>query len=58
MKIFLTILSFIGLALTILPSFLVFSKIINWETHLTLMTIGTLLWFLTVPFWMKKEDEA
>jgi hypothetical protein len=58
MRIIFIILSFIGLALTIFPAFFVFSKVITWETYITLMITGTLLWFLTVPFWMKKGDEV
>jgi hypothetical protein len=58
MKNLLIILSFIGLAFTILPAFFVFSKIISWEIYVILMSLGTLMWFLTVPFWMKKEDEV
>ena len=53
MKTLLKILSSIGLLLTVMPSFLVFSHIISKSTHLTLMLTGTLLWFLSAPFWMK-----
>jgi hypothetical protein len=58
MKIFLIILSLIGLALTLLPSILVFAHQMDWNIHITLMIIGTILWFITVPFWMKKEDKV
>ena len=58
MKIILIIISFIGLMLTILPAFLVFTKAVSWETHISLMTIGAIIWFSTAPFWMKKEDEV
>ena len=58
MKIILIIISFIGLLLTVLPAFLVFSKTISWNLYITLIFIGTMIWFLTAPFWMKKEDEA
>lgn len=56
MRALLKLSSFIGLGLTVIPSFLVFAQTITWKIYLTLMTIGTLLWFLTAPFWMKKES--
>lgn len=55
MKIVLMILSFIGLGLTVVPAFLVFAGTIEWETHANLMMAGTILWFITAPFWMKKD---
>ena len=39
-------LSFIGLALTVLPSFWVFSGKIEWDLHARLMLIGMVLWFV------------
>lgn len=55
MQFILKILSYIGLILTVVPSFLVFAGVIELSFHKTLMLIGTLLWFLTAPFWMNKE---
>ena len=49
-------LSFIGLALTVVPAFLVFSGKLTWDTHVFLMGIGAVLWFATAPFWMVNED--
>ena len=49
-------LSFVGLALTVGPSFLVFAGAIAWETHAALMLVGTVLWFATAPFWMNPAD--
>ena len=49
-------LSFVGLVLTVGPSFLVFAGVIAWETHAALMLVGTVLWFATAPFWMKATD--
>ena len=57
MKKILIIISFVGLILTVLPAFLVFTKSVSWEVHANLMTLGTIIWFATAPFWMKKEDE-
>lgn len=54
----LKIISYIGLILTVVPSFLVFSGAIELSFHKTLMLIGTLLWFFTAPFWMNKQKEG
>jgi len=56
MKIILKIVSLIGLGLTLIPSFLVFAGTIEFESNKILMFVGTLLWFTTVPFWMKKSS--
>ncbi len=45
--------SLLGLLLTLIPSFLVFYKVIDRPTHFILMLIGTFLWFVSAPFWMK-----
>jgi hypothetical protein len=47
-----------GLALTIVPAFLVFAGTLTWRTHAVLMAVGALLWFGTAPFWMLKRDSA
>ena len=56
MKNLLKTLSYIGLGLTVIPSFFVFSGQIAWSTHARLMMAGTLLWFVTAPFWIKKRS--
>jgi len=55
LKTVLKIISFIGLILTLLPALLVFLKLIAFNWHLNLMMLGTMLWFGSAPFWMKKE---
>ena len=52
MKKILKLISWAGLALTIIPSLLVFSGVVAIETHYVLMAIGMVLWFGTAPFWM------
>jgi len=47
--------SFVGLALTVVPAALVFAGTMAWSTHATLMLIGTIAWFVTSPFWMQEE---
>lgn len=49
------IISFIGLALTIIPSFLVLIGEASMAQNRNLMLIGTLLWFGSVPFWMNRK---
>jgi ABC-type sulfate transport system permease component len=55
MKIMLKALSFAGLALTIVPSILVWNGIIAMKIHYLLMTIGLALWFTSAPFWMRSK---
>ena len=58
MKVLLKTISFVGLALTIVPAFLVFQGIISFELNQNLMLIGTAGWFLSAPYWMNKGSEA
>lgn len=53
MKSMLKILSYSGLALTGIPSILLFTGSIEHETHLRLMGAGMILWFATAVFWIK-----
>lgn len=50
----LMIVSFISLAITIVPAFLVFAQKMPMEQNKILMFIGTIGWFVTAPFWIKK----
>ena len=52
MRTALKLISFTGLGLTLIPSFLVFAGRIVWETHAALMLVGTVLWFASAPLWM------
>lgn len=56
MKLLLKIISYLGLALTIVPAFLVFKGIIDMKTHFTLMIAGIVLWFGSAPFWMESHS--
>jgi len=58
MKSVLKLISFVGLALTLFPAFLVFSGVMTWDRYATWMLVGTLLWFLSAPFWMKQPDDG
>ncbi len=55
MKLLLKFASFVGLALTVAPAFLVFTGDITWSTHAGLMLAGTILYFSTAPFWMGQK---
>lgn len=50
--------SYAGLALTILPSLLVLSGSMDLERHYTWTLAGTVIWFLTAPFWMDRKKKA
>ncbi len=49
------LLSYAGLALTLVPSLLVFAGSIAFQLHKQLMLVGAILWFATTPFWLGKE---
>lgn len=51
----LMILSFAGLTMTIVPSFLVFFQKMPLDQNKMLMALGTVIWFVTAPLWMKKN---
>jgi hypothetical protein len=57
MKILLIIISSIGLAMSILPSVLVFLGKMDMQTNTTLMAIGMVLWFGTSPFWINSKTD-
>ncbi len=49
-------LSFIGLGLTIVPSILVYMTLISHDMHTNFMGAGMVLWFVTAPFWINKDN--
>lgn len=56
MKKILMILSYFGLACTIVPSLLVLNGVIDLQQNFLLMSIGMVFWFATAPFWMKSKS--
>ena len=54
MTLFLKIISFIGLGLTIIPSVLVLSGVMNISLNKLLMAAGMVLWFSGAYFWINK----
>ncbi len=55
MKTILKVISIIGLILTLAPSILVFTGSITLDMNKWLMLSGTILWFVSAPFWMNKK---
>jgi len=49
-------LSFCGLALSVIPAFLVLGGAMARQTYLYLMLLGMFLWFGSAIFWIKKDD--
>ena len=47
--------SLIALAVTLVPGLLFFAELIDLHTVQWAALIGTIAWFLTVPFWMGRE---
>lgn len=48
----------VGLALTAVPSVLVFMGSITPEVNKQLMAAGTVIWFVAAPIWFRKSREA
>ena len=55
MKTICKMISYVGLIVTVVPSMLVFSGMVELETHKVMMLIGMILWFITAPFWMNRQ---
>lgn len=60
MKSILKLVSYLGLALSLIPGLMVFTGRIELETSKNILIAGMLLWFLTAVFWIERssfEDE-
>jgi hypothetical protein len=57
MKKVLVLMSYIGLALTAIPAFFVFTGKLSFEQYKSLMIAGAVLWFLTAPFWIDRTTK-
>ena len=51
----LKLVSWLGLALTLLPSFFVFTDRLSLETFQAVVLAGSLLWLTTAPFWVNRS---
>jgi hypothetical protein len=58
MKILVKFISFIGLGLTLIPAFLVFTGDLSLDSDKIIMFIGTFIWFVSAPSWMNKAEES
>jgi hypothetical protein len=57
MKPLVKLISYIGLGLALIPSFLVFTGNISLDSSKMLTFIGTIIWFVSAPSWMNKAEE-
>jgi hypothetical protein len=48
--------SVVGLLLTIVPAVLVFNGYMSLEQNRVWMTVGTVVWFVATPVWMKPSS--
>lgn len=55
MKTLLKVISFAGLVLMFAAAVMVFNDALDRNTYLILALVGTVMWFATVPFWMKRR---
>ena len=55
MKTLLKLISFAGLALMFGSAIMVFNDALTKDTYLVVSLVGTVMWFATVPFWMKRR---
>lgn len=58
MKILLKTGSFLGLALTIVPSLIFFTGDLELSQMKVYMGVGMVLWFVTAPFWINKSSKS
>lgn len=58
MKILLKTGSFLGLALTLVPSLIFFTGDLELSQMKGYMGIGMALWFVTAPFWINKSSKS
>jgi hypothetical protein len=47
--------SYLGLAASIVPAFLLFGGVVSKGTYLWLMILGMVTWFGTATFWIKRD---
>jgi hypothetical protein len=54
-RLILKAISYIGLAVSIIPAFLVFAGVLSKQVYLNLMIVGMVLWFGSAIFWVKRD---
>lgn len=58
MKKLMSFVALVGLALTLIPSVLVFTGSITLDLNKQLMAAGTIIWFVAAPIWFRKSREV
>jgi hypothetical protein len=58
MRLVLQIISWIALAMTVLPSIVYFSGNMELERVKWLLILATVVWFVVTPFWMGKKEQS
>ena len=58
MKKIMAVFALVGLALTLIPSFLVFMGNITPILNKQLMAVGTIIWFVAAPIWFRKSRKV
>lgn len=51
----LKVISYLALALCLIPAFLVFGGMLDLTMYKNLLLAGTLLWIVTAPFWVNRS---
>lgn len=56
MRILIPLVSIIGLALVIVPACLYLADAVDKPRMQSLMLVGTVLWFVSAPLWMGRDE--
>ena len=54
MKLLIRTISYLGLGLTLFPSFFVFTGSLSLDSSKILTFAGTIIWFISAPSWINK----
>jgi len=58
MRLVLQIISWIALAMTVIPSIVYFSGNMDLDRVKWLLVLATVVWFVVTPFWMDKKETS
>jgi hypothetical protein len=58
MRLVLQIISWIALAMTVIPSLVYFSGNMELERVKWLLILASVVWFATTPFWMGQKEQS
>ncbi len=58
MRLVLQIISWIALAMTVLPSVVYFSGNMELDRVKWLLILASVVWFVVTPFWMGKKEQS